>query len=491
MSRDRQTTIWEHAEEVEDRSSTLTEVDSMINGKKRQPLLAVTMEKIADEGNLREAFEEVKANDGTPGADGKSIADVEAKLSTIIPELKRQLLEETYEPGPTRRVWIPKSGGGQRGLGIPTVETRMVHQAMLRIMQPEIDPEFHPNSHGFRPGRGCHTAIDAAKSYIEEGYEYVVDIDLANFFDTVNHNKLVNKLEERIPDKRVTRLIRVMLRAEVVMPGGMPVVNEEGIPQGGPLSPLLSNIVLHELDEELHRRGHRFVRYADDNNIYVRSERAGKRVMESVTRFIEKRLKLKVNREKSAVSKSGERHFLGFHLARNAMTGEVIISLSERSKKRIDEKIVKLIPRNWGNSLGKCIERINSYLRGWFGYFRSITSNSILRTLDAHIRRRLRALKLKQWKRKRTIARALISLGVSKGLAWSIYKGKRSLWALSHHPAVDRGLRNAFFAERGLVSLADLWQQYHSPAGPAPTRVGYSQVETPVLEQKVASNNGQ
>lgn len=468
MSRGRQTTIWEHAEKGEDKSFPSTEVDSMTNGKKKQPLLAVTMERIADERNLKGAFEEVKANDGVPGADGKSIAEVEAELCIIIPKLNRQLLDETYEPGQTRRVWIPKSSGGQRGLGIPTVETRIVHQAMLRIMQPAIDPEFHPSSHGFRPGKGCHTAIEEAKSYIEDGYEYVVDIDLANFFDTVSHQKLVNKLEQRIPDRRVTRLIRRMLRAEVVMPRGMPVANEEGVPQGGPLSPLLSNIVLHELDEELSRRGHRFVRYADDSNIYVRSERAGHRVMESITRFIEKRLKLKVNRDKSAVAKSDERHFLGFHLARDADTGEVTISLSERSKKRIDEKIVQLTPRNWGNNLEKCIKRLNSYLRGWFGYFRLITSVYLLKTLDAHIRRRLRAIKLKQWKRKRNIARALIRLGVSKSLAWSIYKGRRSLWALSHHPAVDRGLRNAFFAKRGLVSLAVCWQQYYFPEKPAP-----------------------
>lgn len=468
MSQSRQTEIWEHAESVGDRSSTATEVEPMTHGKKKLPLLAVTMERIADERNLKEAFEEVKVNDGAPGADWKSIAEVEAKLNDIIPMLRRQLLEETYESGKIRRVWIPKSGGGQRGLGIPTVETRIVHQAVLRIMQPEIDPEFHPSSHGFRPGKGCHSAIEEAKSYIEDGYEYVVDIDLANFFDTVSHQRLVNKLEERVPDKRVTRLIRRMLRAEVVMPSGHSVVNEEGVPQGGPLSPLLSNIVLHELDEELNRRGHRFVRYADDSNIYVRSERAGKRVMESITRFIEKRLKLTVNREKSAVGKSGERHFLGFHVARDTMTGEVAISLSTRSKIRINKKIVELTPRNWGSSLIKCIERINSYLRGWFGYFRLTTFNIILGTLDAHIRRRLRAIKLKQWKRKRTAVRALISLGVSKSMAWSIYKGKRSLWALSHHPAVDRGLRNAFFAQRGLASLAEMWQQYHSPERAAP-----------------------
>jgi group II intron reverse transcriptase/maturase len=429
------------------------------------PKLAVSLEMIAAWSNLQAAFEEVKKNDGAPGPDRQSVKEVASALKLIIPKLSQELLEEKYLPGDIRRVWIPKSGGGKRGLGIPNVIDRVVQQAVSRILAPQYDPSFHTSSHGFRPGRSCHTAIEEAKSYIEEGRQFVVDIDLEKFFDTVNHERLMSTLRRRITDKRILRLIHRMLKTRTVMPDGVKVANDEGVPQGGPLSPLLSNIVLNELDEELNRRGHKFVRYADDCNIYVSSERAGRRVMESITRFIEKKLRLKVNQEKSTVAKPEVRHFLGFTLKRDDETGGVAVMLSERTKKRIAAKIKALTPRNWGRSLRDCIRQINQYLQGWFGFFR-ICTESELRQLggyDAHIRRRLRAIKLKQWKRRRTAVKALIKLGVKAKLAWTtLYKGKRSLWQLSHSPAVDRGLRNTHFVELGLKSLRGLWETYHN-----------------------------
>jgi group II intron reverse transcriptase/maturase len=268
------------------------------------------------------------------------------------------------------------------------------------------------------------------------------------------------RLSQRVDNHALLKLIGKMLKAKVVMPDGVVVNTEEGVPQGGPLSPLLSNIVLDELDQELGRRGHRFVRYADDCNIYVRSERAGQRVMASVTKFIEKRLRLKVNVAKSAVARPEERHFLGFRLRREPMDGDVEVLLSKRTRERIDSRIRELTPRNWGQSLAKCISGINGYLVGWIGFFGICTAGAQqeLETLDKHIRRRLRAIVLAHWKTKRTTVRKLIQLGVTRKTAWRrVYAGNKSRWALSHDPAIDLGLRNGYFTERGLVSLAERW----------------------------------
>jgi RNA-directed DNA polymerase len=329
------------------------------------------------------------------------------------------------------------------------------------VLEPLYEPTFHASSHGFRPGRSCHTAIAEAKRHLEEGYEWVVDLDLEKFFDRVNHQRLMARLAERVRDRSLLVLVGRMLKAKVVMPDGVVVSTDEGVPQGGPLSPLLSNIVLDELDRELERREHRFVRYADDSNIYVRSERAGQRVMASVVRFIEGRMRLKVNASKSAVARPEERHFVGFRLRSEPHDGEVEVLLSKRSEELLDARIRELVPRNWGNTLNACIHQLNVYLLGWLGFFGVCSAGveKALQTRDAHIRRRLRALVLKQWKRKRTMARRLIQLGVKPKTAWKTYEGHRSWWALSHAPAVDRGLRNAYFAERGLVSLAETWRE--------------------------------
>lgn len=410
---------------------------------------------------LSEAFSNVARNRGAPGPDGQSIAVMREHLDEWLPSLTTALLQGRYTPGDIRRVWIPKAGGGQRGLGIPNVIDRVVQEAVRQVLEPLYEPRFHRSSHGFRPGRSCHTAIAEAVGYVDEGYEWVVDLDLEKFFDRVNHQRLMSKLAERVHDKAVLVLIGHMLKANVVLPDGVVVSNDEGLPQGGPLSPLLSNIVLDELDRELDRRGHRFVRYADDCNVYVRSERAGQRVMASLKQFIERRLRLKVNEHKSAVARPEDRHFVGFRLRREPSDGRVEVLLSVRSKERIDERIRELVPRHWGSSLDACISQLNRYVVGWIGFFGICTDDAerTFQTLDAHIRRRLRAIQLSHWKRKRTIAKKLVSLGIRPKTAWrSVLDGRKSTWALSHSPATDRALRNSHWDARGLVSIKARWR---------------------------------
>ena len=427
--------------------------------RKEEKVKSATLEAVV--GDLREAFEKVASNRGAPGPDRQSIEEVREHLVEVLPTLSASLLSGTYVPGDIRRVWIPKAGGGERGLGIPNVVDRVVQEAVRRVLDPMYEPTFRAQSHGFRPNRSCSTAILMAREYVDAGHEWVVDIDLEKFFDKVNHQRLMARLAQRIEDRRLLVLIGRMLKVHVVMPEGVRVSTDEGVPQGGPLSPLLSNIVLDELDDELARRGYQFVRYADDCNIYVRSERAGQRVMASVVSFIERRLRLKVNANKSAVARPEERHFLGFRLRRAPLDGVVDVLLSKRSKERIDAKIRDLTPRNWGSSLRACILKVNAYLVGWIGFFGICTEGieTTLRGLEAHIRRRLRAIQLAQWKTQRTIAQRLIQLGIRPKTAWrSVYAGSASRWALSHSPAVDRGLCNAYFSERGLVSLAERWK---------------------------------
>ena len=425
-------------------------------GASERTAMPTMMEEVARESNLLKALKKVASNDGAPGPDGKSVKWVREHFDTILPRLRRELLEGSFQPGLIRRVWIPKPSGDQRGLGIPDVIDRIVQQAVQQKLVPLFTPDFHPSSHGFIEGRSCHTAIQEAIGYVEEGRAIVVDLDLEKFFDQVNHQRLMARLEQKVEDHRLLELIRRMLKAGIVMPDGVVVTNEEGVPQGGPLSPLLSNIVLNELDWELKRRGLTFVRYADDCNIYVRSERAGNRVMESITRFIERRLRLKVNASKSAVARPQDRHFLGFRLYRDPSDGSVEVLLSKRSVKRIKAKIREMTPRNWGQSMKACIEDLNGYLNGWIGFFWIVTDaeERTLHNLEAHIRRRLRAIKLRHWGRKRVIHRNLVKAGVSNKTAGRyVYDTTMKWWALSKCYPVHRALSNALFVELGLMSL--------------------------------------
>jgi group II intron reverse transcriptase/maturase len=419
-----------------------------------------TIKEVA--ARLDEALKKVARNKGAPGPDGQTIGELQAQWTDLRPRLQAALLEGGYRPGEIRRVGIPKPGGGERELGIPNVVDRVVQEALRAVLEPLWEPTFHPSSHGFRPSRSPHTAIAEAKTHLEAGYEWVVDIDLEKFFDRVNHQRLMSRLATRVADKPLLELIGGMLKAKVVLPDGVVIGVEEGTPQGSPLSPLLSNVVLSELDTELDRRGHRFVRYADDVTVFAGSERAGERVMASTTRFIEGRMRLRVNTGKSAAARPEDRQLLGFRLRKQPETGKVMVLLAERTKRRAMQRIRELTPRNWGHSLDGCISGANAWLVGWFGYYgpAAYASEQDLRALDAHLRRRLRAIYCKQAKRQRTLVRKLIALGVPPQSAWrGVYGGRKSVWALSHTPAVDLGLRNAYFARRGLVSLVGLRRQ--------------------------------
>ncbi len=421
---------------------------------------AMSMEEVADKQNLRRAFEKVASNKGAAGPDRQSIATVRSHLEGLLPGLHESLLDGTYRPGLVRRVWIPKPGG-QRALGIPNVIDRMVQQAVHQVIAPWLNRGFHGSSHGFRLQRSCHTAITEARRHIADGHEWVADIDLTSFFDRVHHQRLLARLERLgVSDRRVLRLIQQMLKAKVVMPDGVVVSSEEGTPQGGPLSPLLSNVVLDELDWELERRGHRFVRYADDCNIYVRSERAGQRVMASLKRFIEGRLRLEINTSKSAVGRPEDRHFVGFRFKRSS-AGEVTVHLSARSKARVGRRIVELTRRNVGESLPSCIERLNRYLEGWLGFFQVCSeaeATRVFRGLDAHIRRRLRARILRQKKNGRNRMRWLVSCGVPRAFARKTAYANAGLWAMSAYRGVHKALPNVYFRRKGLFSLLENWK---------------------------------
>lgn len=408
------------------------------------------MEEVVERENLKKALERVQGNKGSPGVDGMSVEELSGYLRRHWPKLREHLLNGRYRPQPVLRKEIPKPGGGTRQLGIPTALDRFIQQALHQVLQGKWDGSFSEHSYGFRPNRQAHQAVAAAQQYIREGYGWVVDIDLEKFFDRVHHDRLMSRVAERVQDKRVLKLIRAFLNAGV-MDAGLVSPTNEGTPQGGPLSPLLSNLVLDELDQELERRGHRFCRYADDCNIYVRSERAGQRVMASISRFITTKLRLQVNQQKSAVDRPARRKFLGFRLTNGSLSKRCIALLS---RSRFRARVRSLTSRATGRSVDDVVKRLNRYLAGWKGYYQFCQTPSVLRGLDSWIRRRLRQLVWVQWKTRRQRYRQLRRLGVSANLAGSTMVSVHGPWRISHSPALDTALSDAYFASLGLVSLA-------------------------------------
>jgi RNA-directed DNA polymerase len=409
------------------------------------------MEEVVERENLKKALRRVKSNKGSAGVDGMTVEQLPAYLTAHWSELRTQLLGGTYKPQPVKRVDIPKPEGGKRKLGIPTVLDRFVQQAVMQVLQRQFEPTFSEHSHGFRPNHSAHQAVSEAQQYVAEGYEWVVDIDLEKFFDRVNHDRLMTTLARSIRDKRVLKLIRAFLNAGV-MENGLVSATTEGTPQGGPLSPLLSNIVLDELDRELEKRGHRFVRYADDCNVYVRTERAAQRVMTSVSTFIARKLKLKVNDAKSAVGKPRERKFLGFTLVKHKE--RIKRAIAPLALRRLKAKIRVLTRRTRGGNLEQIVAELTVYLRGWKGYFGFCETRSVLPDLDSWIRRRLRSLIWKRWKRGTVRFGEMVKRGVSRKVAAQMAGSAHGPWHLSRSQALSVALPNAYFESLGLLTLA-------------------------------------
>ena len=400
--------------------------------------------------NLVIAWKRVKANKGSAGANGLSIVDTIEYLKTHWPRIRAKLLSGRYRPQPVRRVQIPKPGGGLRELGIPTVTDRLIQQALLQVLQPNLDPMFSDHSYGFRPGRGAHDAVLAAQRYVQDGYRVVVDVDLENFFDRVNHDVLMHRLSKRIEDKAVLRLTRRYLQAGV-MHNGVAVTREEGTPQGGPLSPLLANVLLDEVDRELERRGHRFVRYADDCNVYVRSQKAGERVLRGLRKTYA-RPHLKVNEVKTAVGSAFGRKFLGYCLRRGPR-GVVKRAIAPRAIITFKQRIRELTPRAGGRSLAQAVIGLRRYLLGWKAYFRLAQTPTVLRGLDEWIRHRLRAIQLKHWRRGTTAYRSLRAMGATSEQAASIASGTRRWWWNSAK-GLNRLMPVAYFDRLGVPRLS-------------------------------------
>jgi RNA-directed DNA polymerase len=409
------------------------------------------MEEVCERENLKEALRQVKANKGSAGIDRMTVGQLGDYLKQHWPVIREQLLNGTYEPRPIRRVEIPKPDGGVRKLGIPTVLDRLVQQAVMQVLQRCWDRTFSEGSFGFRPGRSAHQAVAQAQQYIAEGYGWCVDLDLEKFFDRVNHDKLMGQIAKRVEDKRLLKLIRAFLNAGV-MENGLVSPSVEGTPQGGPLSPLLSNLVLDALDRELERRGLHFIRYADDCNIYVRSERAGQRVMNSITQFITHKLKLKVNEAKSAVARPQERKFLGFSFTTGPEVKRVI---APKALDRFQQRIREITRRAKGVSIETTIEELAPYMRGWRSYFGFCETPKVLIGLTRWVRLRLRAALWRQWKTQRRRRAALLELGVRPRLASNTAGSGLGPWYLARAKALSVGLSNAYFTSLGLPSLTE------------------------------------
>ena len=408
------------------------------------------LERVLEPQNLRRALQQVRRNQGAPGIDGMTVDDLEEHVKTHGPTIRAALVEGTYAPQPVRRTEIPKPGGGTRNLGIPTVLDRFIEQALLQVLQEEWDPTFSESSDGFRPQRSAHQAVGQAQAYIRAGDTWVVDIDLEKFFDRVNHDVLMSRVRRRVQDRRVLTLIHRFLKAGVLTLEGSVEPTAEGTPQGGPLSPLLANLLLDELDKELETRGHRLARYADDANIYVRSRQAGERVMASVRRFLERKLRLKVNEAKSAVDRPWNRTFLGFTFTRRQSNRRKV---SDKALKAFKAKVRELTGRTRGRTIRQIATDLRQRMLGWRAFFGFAEVRSPLRDLDTWIRRRLRSYHWKPWGRKRY--RELRTRGVGRQLAWNTVKSAHGPWRLSQSPALAIALPQRYFAALGLPRLSE------------------------------------
>jgi RNA-directed DNA polymerase len=421
-----------------------------------KPEASRLMEAVVERSNMLCAYDRVVSNKGAPGVDGLTVAELKAWLQAHWTKVRQALLAGEYMPAAVRKVEIPKPQGGVRTLGIPTVVDRLIQQGLHQVLQALFEPEFSESSYGFRPGRSAQQAVEAARGYVAEGKRWVVDLDLEKFFDRVNHDVLMARVARKVKDKRVLKLIRRYLEAGL-MEGGVASARTEGTPQGGPLSPLLSNILLTDLDRELEQRGHRFCRYADDCNIYVGSERSGQRVMAAITGFLERRLKLKVNAEKSAVARPWQRKFLGYSMTSHR---EPKLRIAEPSRQRFAEKVRKALRAGRGRSLKRLIEDLNPLIRGWVSYFRLTETKGVLEELDGWIRRKLRSLLWRQWKRSHTRAQNLMRAGLREERAWQSASNGRGPWWNGGASHMHEAYPTSWFDRMGLVSLLDTQRRF-------------------------------
>lgn len=419
---------------------------------------SMLLEEVLERNNMLLALKRVISNKGSHGVDGMKIDELREHIKKHWDTIKAKILESKYNPSPVRRVEIPKVDGGVRLLGIPTVQDRLIQQAIAQILSRIYEPLFSNNSFGFRPRRGAKDAVTKSKQYINEGNRWVIDMDLEKFFDKVNHDILMGKLEKKIKDKRLLSLIRKYLKSGILI-NGVSVTSAEGTPQGGPLSPLLANIMLDELDKELEKRRHKFCRYADDNNVYVKSKRAGIRVMESMIKLIENKLKLNVNKDKSAVDFVSKRKFLGFSFY--FAKGGAEIRIHEKSIKRFKDKIKFYTNRNIGISMESRLKKLNQIMRGWINYYGIANAVAKLKELDKWIRRRLRACIWKQWKKISTRHRNLVKLGINKYKAWEYANTRKGYWRISKSPILSKSLNNKYLESLGFVSLTQTYQMMH------------------------------
>lgn len=418
------------------------------------------LDKILDKKNLFNAMKRVRQNGGTFGVDKMKMDEASAYFTIHEDEIKEQIRSRTYKPSPVRRVYIPKSNGKLRGLGIPTIIDRFIQQAMLQVLQPIFEHQFQETSYGFRIGRSCEMAVEKLLEYFNDGYDWVVDIDLEKFFDNVNHDKLISLVAKTIPDGDVVSLIRKFMQSGVMEDGQLkPTV--VGTPQGGNLSPLLSNIMLNELDKELNARGLKFVRYADDCIIVVKSEKAADRVMASITKFIEKKLGLKVNAEKSKVARPNEIKYLGYGFF--SKNGKWKPKPHLKSIQKFEEKLKLITKRNRGKSVSSLVQELNPCIRGWLNYFKIACMKTVVHSIAGHLRRRIRQIIWKQWKNCRTRFENLVKLGVQKPTARKYAWAGKSYWRMSKTPAVHRAISNNRLVMKGLLDVEEYFEKVHKP----------------------------